>query len=116
MTNDILDKINELLSRHGTESGLTLYKEDAVAILDFLSENVKEDRVLLRALKRYVETAWNVKNDYLKESMEDILAFYGIIDKDGVQPKMVVEKRGACLIKTQVELKNIEDIKGILDK
>jgi hypothetical protein len=116
MRNDILDKINELLTRHGTTSELTLYKEDAVSILDLLADNVREDRVLLKALRTHVDEGWSANNNHLKESMEDVLAFYGIIEKDGVQPKMVVEKRGTCLIKTQVELENMDDIKGILDK
>jgi hypothetical protein len=116
MKEDILEKINNLLTRHGSSSDLVLYKEDAVTLIDLLVENVEEDRVLLQALKRYVETSWNTKNDYLKESMEDVLAYYGIIEKKGIEPKMVMEKRGTYLIKKQVELKNIDHIKGILDK
>ena len=116
MKEDILDKINNLLTKHGSKSDLVLYKEDAVDILELLEDNVEEDKVLLGALKRYVESAWSSKNEYLKESMEDVLAYYGVIDKDGVEPKMVIEKRGSCIIKRQVEIENIDDIKGILDK
>jgi len=116
MQEDILDKINQLLNKHGTTSELKLYKEDAVTILELLERNVAEDRILLRALKRYTETSWSSSNQYINECMEDILAYYGIIEKKGIDPKMIIEKRGSCVIKKQIEIDSLDDIKGILEK
>lgn len=110
---DILKRIECILEK-SENSNIEIFREDALRIIDLITEEVKEEKILLHGIRRSIELSWGINNKKLKETIEDVLAYYGIVNKTGISPKMITEKKGDYMIKKKFELKNAKKIHDIL--
>jgi hypothetical protein len=113
---DILDKINIILEKYSDGEAEHFYKEDVVEIIDIIREHVKEDDVLLNITKNIILSNWNISNNALMRCVKELFSYYGIIELEGANRKMVLEKKGKFFIKKEVKLSKIDDINRILNK
>jgi hypothetical protein len=111
---DILERIEKLLAVYKKEGFLE--KSDVIQILDHVISDCPEDKVLIETIKAQVDRYWSKSNIELKECMDDVFAFYGIINKKDISKKMIVEKKGSFYVKTPVDLSKNDKIKKILNK
>ena len=112
---DIITRIDSLIE-YKAQPQSYLFKDDVVKILEYIIDDVPEDRIFLESIKFLMEKCWSFSNNEMNETFDNILATYGIIDKRGVERKMIVEKRGVNFVKKIVKLSNINEIMKILDK
>jgi len=108
---DILEKIK--IFCENLEGDGYIERESLIKILDFIIEDCSEDKIFLETIKTQVLKHWSINNYELRESIDNLFAYYGIKEKKGVEKKLVMEKRGNLMIRTPKLLKHITDIKEL---
>lgn len=106
---NILQKIDEFLSAHDNN----LSKKDAIAIINYLIEDVPDDSIYLETFKDSIENYWSVNNVKLNANFKKILSSYGILNEN-VSRRFSLELNGKHLVKKFIDLKHKSEIKKIL--
>jgi hypothetical protein len=109
---DILNKIDTVLNKvHGT--GFYIKKQNAINIMEYIIKDVPDDKILLEAFKRIIDSEWSYTNTSLIEDFKCILEQYGVIG-NSIHRKMILEVNKNKIVRSFIKLKHIEEIKALL--
>ena len=106
---EIIQKIDKFLGTH--ENSIT--KTEVLRVVDYLIEDVEDDKVYLEAFRNTVEAYWSTTNIKLVENFNRILSLYGILSEN-VDRKATLEVKGKHIVKRFIEVKHAKEIKDIL--
>jgi hypothetical protein len=107
----IIEKIEDFISARDN----SVTKVDVVKILDYIIEDVPEDKVYLESFRDNADSYWSSTNSKMVKNFKKILSSYGIITEEtNVDRRSIMEKKGKNIVKKFIELKHKQEINEIL--
>ena len=107
----LIEKIEDFISARDN----SVTKVDVVKILDYIIEDVPEDKVYLESFRDNADSYWSSTNSKMVKNFKKILSSYGIITEEtNVDRRSIMEKKGKNIVKKFIELKHKQEINEIL--
>ena len=112
---DILQKIDNFLENvEAFDECKYISKENALLIIEYIIQNVSEDKLLLETIYDYINKEWGVGKNRVIKNFYKILSYYGIIENKSTPRKTILEKKGKIVVRKFVTLKDQQTIKELL--
>lgn len=83
MSEEIINRIDRLLDRID-KGNKKPTKDDVISIINLLSCECKEDKILLLQTKYIVNSNWHIDRKRIKENLEFVLNYFNILDDKNI--------------------------------
>ena len=111
---DILDRIDLFLKDVELTSEVKyIPQENAIQILEYIIDDVSEDRILLQTIINEIRRDWKISNKSLLEDFYKILEYYGVVGKSQ-ERKTILEAKGKTIVRKFVNLNSMKNILRLL--
>jgi hypothetical protein len=111
---DILERINIFLDESKNHLNIKyIPQENAIQILEYIIDEVKDDKILLNAMLSSIKKEWSISNKSLIENFYNVLSFYGVLG-ESADRKTILENKGKNIIRKFITLKSKDKITKLL--
>jgi hypothetical protein len=111
---DILDRIDSFFKEVELTSEVKyIGEEEAIKVLEFIINDVPEDKVLLQTIVNEIKRDWKMSNKSLLEDFYKILEYYGVLG-ESEERKTILETKGKTIVRKFVNLNSRKKILRLL--